>query len=173
MGGTSTARLKSGADWRGLNGPSGARRDFRPTMGRYAHKYRPYGTGRVCTFSRHFMPGYHHPVPSGRGLLRMRFRGILSLAMIIDSSRANVWAASIRGATLHLIRALCPVHAQQKIWQLGPASRITDPSAALASHESPFDALNSCSGQASHPFDALDTCSGHATHSNPVVLFRR
>ena len=40
----STARLKSGADTRDLDGPSGARRDFRPTIRpirRYAHSPLP------------------------------------------------------------------------------------------------------------------------------------
>ena len=29
----------------------------------------PYGTGHACAFSRHFVPGYHHSVPTGQRLV--------------------------------------------------------------------------------------------------------
>jgi hypothetical protein len=44
----------------------------------------PYGTDHVRAFSRHFMPGYHHLVPTG---LRLRFFELLRMAGAVGRSR--------------------------------------------------------------------------------------
>jgi hypothetical protein len=44
----------------------------------------PYGTDHVRTFSRHFMPGYHHVIPSG---LRLRFLKLSQMASAVGRSR--------------------------------------------------------------------------------------
>jgi len=86
-----------------------------------------------------------HPVaPLGRTFFKPITPGLKPRAESLSpfgtktrtSLRGQRWAATIRGATLRLIRALCSMHYRQKIWQPGPASRITDPSAPLTSHES-------------------------------------
>ena len=71
-------------------------------------------------------------------------------------------ATTINGATLRLIRALCPMRYRQKIWQPGPASRIVDPSVPLTSHES----LLTCSTR-------LTLLRAGPLTRNSVVLFRR
>ena len=53
----------------------------------------PYGTNHVRAFCRHFMPSYHHVVPSG---LRLRFLKLSQMTSAVGRSRRSRRSRRIR-----------------------------------------------------------------------------